>query len=138
MTVQRAFRELNVANPLVHALNGEDGLARLTEEAKVRPCLILLDLNMPKMNGLEFLHLVKAHPELKTIPVVVLTTSSEEGDVATSFTLNVAGYIVKPVDYAKFLEAVRTVNLYWRLSEMPNESAEENHAERTASVIGGG
>jgi len=124
MTVRRAFRDLKVSNPLVHAVNGEEALAHLRNETNDQPCLILLDLNMPKMNGIEFLAIAKTEPALKKIPVVVLTTSSEERDVVQSFRLSVAGYIVKPVDYRNFVEAIRTINLYWTLSELPDKEAE--------------
>jgi hypothetical protein len=76
------------------------------------------------MNGIEFLGIIKADAVLKKIPVVVLTTSSEERDVVESFRLSVAGYIIKPVDYRNFVEAVRTIDLYWTLSEIPAENAE--------------
>ena len=75
---------------------------------------------MPKMNGTEFLKIVKTDEALKKIPVVVLTTSSEEEDIVESFKFGVAGYIVKPVDYKKFVEAIRTIDLYWTLSELPD------------------
>ena len=135
MTVRRAFRDLKVTNPLVHAVNGEEGLARLREGAGDKPCLILLDLNMPKMNGSEFLGIAKADRALKKIPVVVLTTSSEERDVVESFRLSVAGYIIKPVDYRSFVDAIRTIDIYWTLSELPAEEAEDADAlcETTAA-----
>ena len=81
MTVKRAFKELKVINPLAHALNGEDALAYLRQGEGENPCVILLDLNMPKMNGVEFLKVAKDDPSLKKIPVVVLTTSNEERDI---------------------------------------------------------
>ena len=137
MTVRRAFRDLKVTNPLVHTVNGEEALARLKERANDKPCLILLDLNMPKMNGIEFLTVAKADPVLKKIPVVVLTTSSEERDVVESFRLSVAGYIIKPVDYRNFVEAVRTINMYWTLSEMPDENAEDADAQCQTIAAGG-
>jgi CheY-like chemotaxis protein len=120
MTVKRALKDLSVTNPLVHTLNGEEALNHLRAESNGNPCVILLDLNMPKMNGVEFLKVIKADDVLKSIPVVVLTTSQEEQDVVESFKLSAAGYIVKPVDYKKFVEAIRTVDIYWTLSEMPN------------------
>jgi len=80
----------------------------------------LLDLNMPKMNGTEFLKIVKKDELLKKIPVVVLTTSSQQQDVVESFKLGAAGYMVKSVDYGKFVETIRTINLYWTLSELPS------------------
>ncbi len=127
MTVRRAFRELRVVNPLQHVINGEEALTYLRDEANDKPCVILLDLNMPKMNGTEFLKVAKADLTLRKIPVVVLTTSSEERDVVETFQLNVAGYIIKPVDYKNFVEAVRTIDVYWTLSELPEENAEDAH-----------
>ncbi len=120
MTVERALKELKVTNPLVCSINGEEALEYLRDESSKKPCVILLDLNMPKMNGTEFLKVVKADDVLKKIPVVVLTTSSEEQDVVESFNLSVAGYIVKPTDYKKFVEAIRAIDLYWTLSELPD------------------
>jgi CheY-like chemotaxis protein len=125
MTVKRAFKDLKIMNPLAHRTNGEDALDYLREESNAKPCVILLDLNMPKMNGIEFLKVVKAEDKLKKIPVVVLTTSKEECDIMESFKMSVGGYIVKPVDYTKFLEAIKTIDLYWTLSELPN--GEQNH-----------
>jgi CheY-like chemotaxis protein len=126
MTVRRAFKDLSITNPLEHRLNGEEALAYLQDEANERPCVILLDLNMPKMNGTEFLKVVKADAVLKRIPVVVLTTSNEERDIVESFRLSVAGYIIKPVDYRKFVEAIQTIDLYWTLSELPEEQDENS------------
>jgi CheY-like chemotaxis protein len=120
MTVKRALKDLNVTNRLIHAINGEEALEYLRSEGNQRPCVILLDLNMPKMNGIEFLKIAKADDKLKQIPVVVLTTSKDEQDKIDSFNLSVAGYIVKPTDYKKFVEAVGTIKLYWTLSELPN------------------
>ena len=119
MTVERAVKDLKITNQLVHTVNGEEGLEYLRSESNKKPCLILLDLNMPKMNGIEFLKIVKADDVLKKIPVVVLTTSEEEQDVVESFKLSVAGYMVKSVDYKKFVEVIRTIDLYWTLSELP-------------------
>lgn len=136
MTVQRAFRDLNVANPLKRATNGEEALAYLQNDANDKPCVILLDLNMPKMNGTEFLRIAKADPMLRKIPVVVLTTSSEERDVVESFRLSVAGYIIKPVDYRNFVEAVRTIDVYWTLSELPEEQTEDANALCEAHTAG--
>lgn len=120
MTVKRAFKDLNVTNELAHSNNGEEALKYLRDDSNKKPCVILLDLNMPKMNGIEFLKIAKADETLKKIPVVVLTTSRDEQDKVESFELSVAGYIVKPVDYQKFVEAIRTIDLYWTLSELPN------------------
>jgi CheY-like chemotaxis protein len=121
MTAKRALGDLRITNPLVHAANGEQALRYLRDKDNKKPCLILLDLNMPKMNGIEFLKTVKVDNGLRKIPVVVLTTSRNEKDIVESFELSAAGYVVKPADYKKFVEAVRAINLYWALSELPNE-----------------
>jgi CheY-like chemotaxis protein len=119
MTVKRAMRDLHVTNDLVHAVNGEDAIKYLTDPEKEKPFVIILDLNMPKMNGVEFLKIVKSKLNLKTIPVIVFTTSKEKQDVLESFQLGAAGYMTKPVDYAKFVDVISTVMLYWNASELP-------------------
>ena len=121
MTVKRSLREIHVTNHIDFAGNGEEALQFLRVSQHDRPCIILLDLNMPKMNGIEFLQIIKRDPELKKIPVVVLTTSKNEQDKIESFNLGVAGYMIKPVGYQQFVEVIRTINLYWTLSEMPAE-----------------
>jgi CheY-like chemotaxis protein len=124
MTVKRAFKKNNITNPLYVAANGVEALAILrgNEMPKLLPGqrrLILLDLNMPKMGGIEFLRELRADPELRPLPVIVLTTSNEEKDKVEAYNLNVAGYIIKPVTFSKFVETVGTLNKYWTLSEMP-------------------
>ena len=129
---------MNVTNPLAHRLNGEEAIAYLQDDSNERPCVILLDLNMPKMNGTEFLKVVKADPMLRRIPVVVLTTSNEERDIVESFKLSVAGYIIKPVDYRKFVEAIQTIDLYWTLSELPEEERQASQTVCQTSTGRGG
>lgn len=119
MTVKRALKDLHVTNPLVIRENGEEALAYLRDPNAERPCLILLDLNMPIMGGIEFLQLDKHDDALKAIPVVVLTTSQEQQDKVNSFNLGVAGYMAKPVAYLQFVEVMRTINAYWTISEIP-------------------
>lgn len=119
MTVQRALKDINVTNRLDITNNGEEALAFLRNPENEKPGIILLDLNMPKMNGIEFLKVAKNDADLKKIPVIVLTTSKEEQDKVDSFNLGVAGYMVKPVDYLKFVEVIKTINLYWTVSELP-------------------
>jgi len=121
MTVKRTFKDLKITNQLVCSGDGNQALEYLRSEDNEKPCLILLDLNVPKMNGIEFLRTLKADEELKKIPVIVLTTSKKEQDVIESFKLCIAGYIVKLLDYKKFVEAIRIIDLYWTLSELPNE-----------------
>jgi len=118
LTTRRALKEIHVTNPLAVCENGEDAIdwLRCADEL---PCIILLDLNMPIMNGIEFLQSVKGDPRLRRIPVVVLTTSEEQEDKVRSFDLGVAGYMAKPVDYRRFVEVMRSIDLYWTISEMP-------------------
>jgi len=120
MTVKRALKDLNITNTLVHSVNGEEALEYLRNDSNNEPGIILLDLNMPKMNGIEFLEVVKADKTLKKIPVVVLTTSKNERDILETFELSAAGYIVKPADYKKFVETISVINRYWALSEIPD------------------
>ena len=119
MTVTRALKEIHVTNPLVHLENGEDAVNYLRDPQKEKHCIILLDLNMPIMNGIEFLQVVKNDGKLRCIPVVVLTTSEEQQDKVNSFNLGVAGYMAKPVDYRQFVEVMRSIDAYWTISEMP-------------------
>lgn len=119
MTIRRALREIHVTNTVVTAENGEDALRLLRAGEGEPPCIILLDLNMPIMNGIEFLQHVKADETLRRIPVIVLTTSEEQQDKVSSFDLGVAGYMAKPVDYRRFVEMMRSIDLYWTISEMP-------------------
>ena len=123
ITVRRALRDLNVPNDIVHQLDGEDALEYLRSSDNKRPCVILLDLNMPRMNGIDFLKIIKNDDELKKIPVIVMTTSKDERDKMESFEFSVAGYIIKSTDYKKFVEALKILNLYWTLSELPYPGA---------------
>lgn len=119
MTVRRALKDIKVTNRLDVVGDGLQALQHLRNPGNEKPCIILLDLNMPRMNGIEFLQVVKADATLRRIPVVVLTTSTEERDRVHSFNLGVAGYMIKPVDYGQFVEVVRAIDLYWTLSELP-------------------
>jgi len=129
MTVRRAFRDLKLNNPLAHATNGEEALEYLRNAENPKPCVILLDLNMPRMNGVEFMKAAKADSVLKKIPIVVLTTSRDDRDIVESYKLSAAGYIVKPVDYKKFVEAVKTIDVYWTISELPQDQGEPECVE---------
>ncbi|MEO8577091.1 MAG: response regulator [Gemmatimonadales bacterium] len=114
MNVRRAFERNNVSNPLFVAGNGLDALAMLrSDEVPKERRLILLDLNMPKMNGIEFLQALRADPELAALPVVVLTTSNDDQDKIDAYNLNVAGYLLKPVTFSNFCERMTTLNKYW-------------------------
>ena len=120
MTVKRALKDLQVMSDLVPTGDGEEALAYLRDDGNVKPCVILLDLNMPKMNGTEFMKIVKADEALRKIPIIVLTTSNSEQDISKSFELGAAGYMVKSVDYKKFMEIIKTIDLYWTLSKLPS------------------
>ena len=120
MMVKRALKVLNVSNNLVHQENGEEALSYLKENINAMPSLILLDLNMPRMGGLEFLEIVKKDARFKSIPIVVLSTSSELQDRLASFNYSVAGYMVKPVDYHEFVKLMETISNYWTHSELPH------------------
>ena len=124
MNVQRAFKKNNITNPLFFASNGLEALSILrgSNAEKFIPQerrIILLDLNMPKMNGIEFLRILRADDQLQSIPVIVLTTSNEDKDKVEAYKLNVAGYILKPVTFSNFVETVATMNKYWSLVEIP-------------------
>ena len=125
MNVKRAFKKYKIANPLYIAGNGIEALEMLSShegeppQVPVSRRLVLLDLNMPKMNGLEFLHQIREDEALKRTPVIVLTTSDEDKDRIEAYNLNVAGYILKPVTFANFAEVMVALNKYWTLCEMP-------------------
>jgi len=120
-----ALAEHNITNSVTVARDGAEALDYLCKRGKFagrangNPVLLLLDLKMPKVDGLEVLRAVKADPRLRTIPVVVLTSSREEQDVVRSYELGVNAYVVKPVEFDKFLRAVRDLGLFWMLVNEP-------------------
>ena len=120
MNVKRAFERNRIANPLFVAGDGIEGL-ELLRSGKIpkERRLILLDLNMPRMSGIEFLRELRADNELQLTPVVVLTTSDDERDKIDAYNLNVAGYLLKPVTFVNFVEAMAALNKYWTLVELP-------------------
>ena len=124
MNVQRAFKKMNIANPLYVAGNGLEALDLLRgkndkpSEIPSKRRIILLDINMPKMNGIEFLQELRSDPDLQSTPVIVLTTSDEDQDRIDAYRFHVAGYILKPVTFAKFAELMATLNKYWTLCEL--------------------
>ncbi|MGE0637347.1 MAG: response regulator [Bacteroidia bacterium] len=119
LSLKRAFRELNIPNPLINKRNGEEALEYLTADGAELPGLILLDLNMPRMNGIEFLIHLKKHKQLKLIPVVMLTTSSNRTDVEKCFEYQAAGYMVKPIDFSEFKKNILHICNYWNTSQLP-------------------
>lgn len=125
MNVRRAFKKINITNPVYVATNGIEALSMLRSNNNEPPQvptarrLILLDLNMPKMGGIEFLVEFRSDAQLKPTPVVVMTTSNQDQDRVEAYNLNVAGYILKPVTFTNFVELMATLNNYWTLCEMP-------------------
>jgi CheY-like chemotaxis protein len=120
MNVKRAFEKVHITNPLFVAGNGIEALEKLRSgEIPNHRRLVLLDLNMPRMNGIEFLTELRRDSELCTTPVVVLTTSTQDRDKCDAYGLNIAGYLVKPVTFDRFVELMATLNKYWMLVEMP-------------------
>ena len=120
MNVKRAFEKNKILNPLYIAGDGLEALAMLRAgKVPADRRIILLDLNMPRMNGIEFLRELRADPELRSSPVIVLTTSNAEKDRIDAYQLNVAGYLLKPVTFMNFVEVTAALNKYWTLVELP-------------------
>lgn len=124
LNVRRAFAKVNIRNPLFRAHDGLEAIKMLRGENGYEllhptPKIILLDINMPRMNGIEFLRELRADAKLNMLNVVVLTTSNEDQDRVDAYQLNVAGYILKPVVPGKFIDAISTLNMYWNLIELP-------------------
>jgi two-component system response regulator len=121
----RAFRQSKIANRIDVVRDGEEALAYLfrtgvhADRGNDNPRVVLLDLKLPKIDGLEVLRRVRADAELKTLPVVVLTTSREERDVVESYRLGVNSFIVKPVDFSQFTDVVQQLGLYWLVLNQP-------------------
>ena len=125
----RAFKKSNFSNKIVHVQDGEEALdfiysrgAYSGANGKNSPRLILLDLKLPKVGGLEVLKIIKSDPVTRIIPVVVLTSSKEEKDMIESYQLGVNSYLVKPVNFEKFVESIKDVGLYWLLlNQLPGK-----------------
>ncbi|MEO6220044.1 MAG: response regulator [Ginsengibacter sp.] len=118
----RALKKGNISNKLIHLKDGAEALEFLfctgqyaDRSNSIKPKIVLLDLNMPKINGIEVLRKIKSDESTKTIPVVVLTSSQEDPDVQTCYKLGVNSYIVKPVGFANFTKAISELGLYWVL-----------------------
>ena len=117
---RQAMNTINVANKLIHQPGGEEAIEYLKDSSNDSPCLVLLDLNMPRMSGFDFLKIVKADQKLKRTPVVVLSTSDAHDNVQKSYELGAAGYIVKPVDFNQFVDAMAALDSYWSVNMMPD------------------
>jgi CheY-like chemotaxis protein len=128
-----ALEEYNLANEVVIARDGEEALDYLycrgsfSTRAHENPAVLLLDLKLPKVNGLEVLQQIKADPALKVVPVVVLTSSREERDMVASYQLGVNAYVVKPVDFHEFVNAIKQLGIFWAIiNEAPPGSVRKN------------
>lgn len=118
---KRAFARRNVANPILVARDGEEALKWIGhwEAGEPLPAVILLDLKLPRVDGLEVLRQFKSHPTFQRIPIVVLTSSSEDSDITTAYDLGANSYIVKPVEFEKFLDVASQIELYWTILNEP-------------------
>ena len=122
---QRALKKANIGNPLLWVKDGAEALdflhhrGRYAARACARPRLVLLDLKMPKLDGIEVLRDIRATPALQTLPVVILTSSSEESDVVRSYALGVNSYIVKPVESQRVFEEIARLGYYWLIMNRP-------------------
>jgi CheY-like chemotaxis protein len=125
-TIHRAFKKNNIANPLYVVNHGKMALDYLNRQGKYEngsefpmPGLIILDLNMPVMNGIEFLKFIKTHDDFKRIPVFVFTTSIADRDRKECYNYSVAGYITKPIGFEESVEVLKTLANYWDLIQLP-------------------
>jgi CheY-like chemotaxis protein len=117
MKLNRAMLSLNMNHEVTEANNGEDALELLLKE-KYYPDIILLDLNMPKINGIEFLEILKNNESIKFIPTIILTTSSNEKDLLACFNLGISGYILKPLKYDEYIAKIKVLLSYWSANEL--------------------
>jgi two-component system response regulator len=118
---QRELKKYHLANNLVHLKDGEEALEFLFANGSIDslPRLILLDIQMPKVSGIEVLQQIRSHALTRTTPVVILTSSKEDPDIRSCYDLGVNSYIVKPVNFERFTEAIRTLGLYWLVINQP-------------------
>jgi CheY-like chemotaxis protein len=119
-----ALREKNLANEVIVAEDGEEALDYLYKRGKFAdekgyPAVILLDIKMPKMNGIEVLKIIRSTPKFKLIPVIMVTSSREEKDLVESYKLGANSYVVKPVDVLQFIDAIKSLGQYWAIINQP-------------------
>jgi CheY-like chemotaxis protein len=117
----RAFKMRKLVNPIIIARDGEEALAWIDKwtDGEPLPIVILLDLKLPKVHGLDVLKKLKTNPNFKKIPIVILTTSADNSDVKTAYELGANSYIVKPVNFEKFIEVVEKIEVYWNVINNP-------------------
>lgn len=117
MKFHRTMSSLNLGHKIIEANNGEEALEILTRNDRL-PDIILLDLSMPKMNGLEFLEALKSNNFWKYIPTIILTTSANHRDILTTYETGIAGYITKPLKYEDYVEKIKRIVSYWSINEL--------------------
>lgn len=121
---KRAFSKANLHNPIVHAASGEEALSYLGDTNALKPGIILLDLNMPGLDGRKTLEIIKKNPDLKKIPIVILTTSDDERDVSACYTLGANTYIQKPVDFDGLIASLKHLKEYWfEIALLPKDNS---------------
>ena len=119
--VELTLRDVRITNTLVHKVDVESALEYLRDKNQPKPCIILLNLNLPQMQTFEFMKAFKADDSMKKIPIIALISSENDRIVAESFKLDIAGFIEKPVDYKKFIEVARVLDIHWTLKGSQNE-----------------
>ncbi len=117
MKMKRTISLLKLKHTIHEAKNGEEALQFLEDKANI-PDIILLDLNMPKINGIEFLKIIKADDDLKHIPTIILTTSSNQKDLLECYRTGMSGYVLKPLKYEDYVKKIETVLAYWSVNEL--------------------
>jgi len=119
--IELTLRDVRITNRLVHKVDVESALEYLRDKNQPRPCIILLNLNLPQMQTFKFIKAFKADDAMKKIPIIALISSENDKVVAESFKLEIAGFIEKPVDYKKFIEVARVLDIQWTLKRHQNE-----------------
>ena len=117
MKLNRTISSLKLNHKIIEAINGEEAL-KLLEKKDELPDIILLDLNMPKINGIEFLDILKKDPILKNIPTIILTTSGNQKDLSECYKIGIAGYVLKPLKYEDYVSKIEKVLAYWSINEL--------------------
>ncbi|MBY0487422.1 MAG: response regulator [Flavobacteriaceae bacterium] len=117
MKFNRVLHKLDLNHKIIEANNGEEALTILKDKIVI-PDIIILDLNMPKINGIEFLQILKADDYLKYIPAIILTTSNNHKDVLECYKIGIAGYVLKPLKYDNYVERIRKMLEYWSTNEL--------------------
>lgn len=117
MKMKRTLSLLDLNHTLLEAKNGEEALSLLEDQSNL-PDIILLDLNMPKINGIEFLKIIKEDKELKHIPTIILTTSNNQKDIVECYSIGMSGYVLKPLKFEDYIKKIETIFNYWSLNEL--------------------